>query len=446
MSGVAWLGAVVGLAMCTVAAQGQERAALPPSETEVVGATASAAAPATPEEAIEQLVAPIALYPDALVSQILMASTYPLEVVQAERWVKANPGVTGDALATALNEQTWDPSVKSLTGFPDVLTMMSEKLDWTTKLGDAFLEDQKRVLDAIQTLRGRAKTQGNLETTSQQIVNVESGGGTEVIVIESADPQVIYVPQYDPVVVYGGWPYPSYPPYSYYPPGYVAGTAALSFGVGLACGAAWGHAWGDCDWNGGDVDIDIDRNTNFNTNIDRSKYKNEMNARGQGQGKGQWQHDSSHRQGVAYRDNATAQKYGKGSDARAAQSREQYRGRAEAGQRDLARDGGASARDRSGTGANRSGTGSDRAANTGGSRDRSAGAADRSSGSRSGGSAGSGSRSGSKSSGFSSGGKSSGSTRAASSRGSSSRSASGGSRSGGSRSGGGSRGGGGRGR
>lgn len=412
------------LASATAVAQ-PERAELPPETV----AAQPAQATASPQGEVEQLVAPIALHPDALVSQILMASTYPLEVVQAERWVKADPNGAQDP--EALNAQPWDPSVKSLTGFPDVLTMMSEQLDWTTKLGDAFLADQKSVLDAIQRLRARAKSEGNLETTQQQIVNVENTGGTEVIVIESSDPEIVYVPSYDPVVVYGGWPYPSYPPYSYYSPGYVAGTALLSFGVGVACGAAWGHAWGDCDWHGGDVDIDIDKNFNFNQNIDRSKYKAEIGSGG----RGKWQHDSSHRGGVAYRDNATAQKYGRGSDARAAQSREQYRGRAEAGQRELSRDAGAGTRDGART-ADRSAAGSrDRSAGStdrsAGSRDRSAGSTDRSSGSRSSASR---SSSGSRSSGFSSGGRSSSSTRAASSRGGASRSA-GASRGGGGRGG-----------
>src|SRR5262245_49439510 len=232
-----------------------------------------------PEE-IEQLVAPIALYPDDLVSQILMASTYPLEVVEAARWVRANKTLKGDALTTALEKQTWDPSVKSLVNFPQVLDMMDQKLDLTQRLGDAFLAQQKDVLDAIQRLRAKAQAQGNLKTTKEQRVIVEQppvqttvveqpAAQTTIIKIEPANPQVVYVPTYNPTVVYGAWPYPAYPPYSYYPPGYAAATAAFSFTAGVALGAAWGYAWGGCNWGRGDVDINVNRNTNFNTNINR---------------------------------------------------------------------------------------------------------------------------------------------------------------------------------
>lgn len=314
--------------------------------------------PLKPEE-LEQLLAPIALYPDSLLAQILMASTYPLEVVQAERAVKENPGLKDDA--AALNKLTYDPSVKSLINFPQVLTMMSEKLDWTLKLGDAFLADQKSVMDTVQKLRGKAYAQGNLKTTSEQKVTVQpttqpaaaaAQAPAQVYVVESTSPSVVYVPTYNPTVVYGGWPYPAYPPPApYYPPGYVAGTAMISFGIGVACGAAWGNAWGDCDWDGGDVNIDVDKNFNFNQNIDRDKFKAEYNKRNQGQGagdgrgqgqrgQGQFKHDPSHRQGVAYRDQAAKDRYGGSANDRArAQSREAYRGRADAGRQDLSRGG-----------------------------------------------------------------------------------------------------------
>ena len=160
-----------------------------------------------PEE-IDALVAPIALYPDELLSQIFMASTYPLEVVQAGRWARQNQNLKGDALAQALEKQDWDPSVKSLVNFPEVLSKMSDKLDWTQKLGDAFLEQQKEVMDAVQRLRAKAQAAGNLQTTEQQKVIVEE----KVIKIEPASPQVVYVPTYNPTVVYGAWPYPAYPP------------------------------------------------------------------------------------------------------------------------------------------------------------------------------------------------------------------------------------------
>lgn len=171
-------------------------------------AAQTAAVTFKPEE-IEQLVAPIALYPDSLVSQILMASTYPLEVVEADRWAKQNKNQKGDAFAAALEKQTWDPSVKSLTNFPQVLSMMSEKLELTQKLGDVFLAQQKDVLDAVQRLRAKAEQSGNLKTTTEQKVIVEE----KIIKIEPANPQVVYVPTYNPTVVYGAWPYPAYPPY-----------------------------------------------------------------------------------------------------------------------------------------------------------------------------------------------------------------------------------------
>ena len=273
------------------------------------------------QEQLEQILAPIALYPDSLLTQVLMASTYPLEIVQADRWTKQNKDKKGDALAKALEAQPWDPSVKSLVNFPPVLAMMSEKLDWTQKLGDAFLAQQKDVMGTVQKLRAKAQASGNLKTTKEQVVKVEK----EVIIIEPASPQVIYVPTYNPTVVYGVWAYPAYPPYPVYPPGYVATTAAFSFAAGAAVGAAWGYAWGNANWHGGDVNINVNQNTNINNNIDRSKYQ--KNVTGGQAGQGQWQHDPSHRGGVAYKDQGTAQKYNRGTSADAAKSREAYRGK-----------------------------------------------------------------------------------------------------------------------
>ena len=297
------------------------------------------------QEELEQHLAPIALYPDSLVAQILMASTYPLEVVQAGKWTKKNKDLKGDALTKALEKENWDPSVKSLVNFPQVLDMMNEKLDWTQKLGDAFLAQQKEVMDTVQKLRAKAEAAGNLKTTKEQKVVVEKE--TQTIVIESASPEVVYVPTYNPTVVYGTWPYPAYPPYYYYPPGYAAGAALFSFGVGVAVGAAWGYAWGNCNWRGGDVDVNINRNTNFNNNIDRSKYQNKISTR-EG-GKGEWKHNPEHRKGVSYRDQSTAQKFDRGA-SRDAKSRESFRGRAEAGRQDIARGGADGFKGRSGGG------------------------------------------------------------------------------------------------
>jgi hypothetical protein len=293
----------------------------------------AAAATFKPEE-LDQLLAPIALHPDSLVSQILMASTYPLEVVQADRWAKQNASLKGDALGKALEGQEWDPSVKSLVNFPQVLTMMSEKLDWTTKLGDAFLADQKVVLDTIQSLRAKAQAAGNLKSTKEQNVVVEE----KIIKIEPANPQVIYVPTYNPTVVYGAWPYPAYPPYYYYPPGYVAGSM-FAFAAGVGLGMAWGYAWGGCNWRGGDVNVDINRNTNINNNIDRSKYQGgDRGQGGRGQGSGKFQHNPEHRKGVSYRDQGTAQKFNRASTNDQIKSREEFRGRADQGRQDLGRD------------------------------------------------------------------------------------------------------------
>jgi hypothetical protein len=297
------------------------------------------------QEELDQLLAPIALYPDSLLAQIFMASTYPLEVVQAGKWTKANQNLKGDALAAALEKQDWDPSVKSLVNFPQVLDMMNEKLDWTQKLGDTFLAHQKEVMDTVQKLRAKAEAQGNLKTTDQQKVVVEKE--TQTIIIESANPQVVYVPTYNPTVVYGTWWYPAYPPYYYYPPGYAAGAAFISFGVGVAIGAAWGYAWGGCNWGHNEVNININRNTNINNNIDRSKYQNKVTT-GQG-GRGEWKHDPEHRKGVSYKDQATAQKFDRGA-SKNVQSREAFRGRAEAGRQDIARGDADQFRDRSGSG------------------------------------------------------------------------------------------------
>ncbi len=302
-------------------------------------------APAFKPEELEQIVAPIALYPDALLAQVFMASTYPLEIVQAARWSKEHPDVKGDAVAKEMEKQTWDASVKSLVAFPDVLAMMSEKVDWTQKLGDAFLAQQKDVMAAVQRLRAKAKDAGNLKSGKEQTVSTEpapAGAATpQIIVIESKDPEVVYVPTYNPTVVYGSWPYPAYPPYYYYPPGYAAGAAFFSFSFGVMVGGA---LWGDCNWGGNDIDIDIDRYNNFNRNeINVDRDRNSVSNRSGNTGK--WQHNSEHRKGVGYRDSATQQRYGRSSSQQAVQSREQFRGRAEQGREQISREGAASQRD-----------------------------------------------------------------------------------------------------
>jgi len=291
-------------------------------------AAAAGSSQPLPPGRIEQLVAPIALHPDDLVSQLLMASTYPLEVVQAKRWLDQNKSLKGDALAKALEAQPWDPSVKSLCDFPQILEMMDKKLDWMQQLGNDFLAQKNDVMTAIQALRKKAQETGNLKSSKEQTVTQDG----EVITIDSADPDVVYVPVYNPTVVYGGWPYPAYPPYYYYPPGYAPG-AGYGFAVGISIGLAWGYAWGHCDWHHDDIDIDIDRNVERNRNINRENYKNKMatrDASGARTGKGSFQHDPTHRQGVAYGDRATAKKFGQGQSPSAG-TREAFRGRADAG-------------------------------------------------------------------------------------------------------------------
>jgi hypothetical protein len=203
-----------------------------------------------PEE-LEALVAPIALYPDNLLSLVLMASTYPVDVVQADRWTKQNKKLKGDQLKAAVDRQSWDDSVKSLVATPDVLAMMSSKLDWTEKLGEAVVAQQADVMDAIQRLRAKADANNKLVSTQQQKVSKSQEGGRTYIAIEPTDPDMIYVPYYEPSVVYGAWPYADYPPYYWGYPGYIAGgviAAGLAFGAGWALNNwASGGAW----WGGG---------------------------------------------------------------------------------------------------------------------------------------------------------------------------------------------------
>jgi hypothetical protein len=271
-------------------------------------------APASQEE-LDKLLAPIALYPDALLAQVLMASTYPLEVVLAARWSKANPDVAGKALEEAMQKQTWDPSVKGLTAVPKVLERLSENLGWMHKLGDAFLADQAAITATVQALRKKAQDAGNLKSSPEQVVRTEVQESKTVIIIEPAQPERVYVPTYDPYHAYGPWWY-AYPPYYMYPPGYYYGT-----GVAFAAGVFWGAAiWGGVNWGGGSVHVDHHKYNNFNrTNV----------------GNGNWNHQVDHRRGVAYGDNKVAQRYDRGGDRQSVQSREQFRARADSGRAQL---------------------------------------------------------------------------------------------------------------
>lgn len=247
---------------------------------------------------LDALVAPIALYPDPLLSLVLMASTYPIEVVQADRWVKENDKLKGDQLKAAVDKQDWDDSVKSLVATPDVLSMMSTKLDWTQKLGDAVLAQQPDVMDAVQRLRARAQASNKLTTTKEQTVSRRQEQDREVIVIEPTDPELIYVPYFDPAVAYGDWPYPDYPPYEFGWPGYIPGAliaTGLAFGTGYAL-RNWtsrGNYWGGgVNW----------RNNNININRPQVSPLNGTN----------WQHNPAHRQGVRYNNPGVQQKFGGG--------------------------------------------------------------------------------------------------------------------------------------
>src|SRR5580700_8467012 len=212
--------------------------------------TATSSAQLLKPAELDQLVAPIALYPDPLLAQVLMASAYPLDIVQAERWLEANKNLKGDALKAAVDKQSWDDSVKSLVATPDVLQMMSGKLDWTQKLGDAVVAQQADVMDAIQRLRTKAQANNKLQSTKEQKVTVQQVQNRQVIAIEPTDPDMVYVPYYDPGVVYGDWPYADYPPYYWPTPGYI-GAGIIAAGIGFGAGYALGRWHGGNYWGGG---------------------------------------------------------------------------------------------------------------------------------------------------------------------------------------------------
>ena len=211
------------------------------------------AAQQTPEQ-LQQLVAPIALYPDALVAQVLAASTYPDQIVEADRWLQQNPNLKGEQLGQEVDKQPWDPSVKALTEFPSVLANMDKNLSWTSSLGDAYVNQQQDVMNAVQVMREKAKAAGNLNSTSQEKVSEKD----KTIVIEPADPEVVYVPEYDPWLVYGA-PIGIWPDWYWYPGLYINGPGfvwGVGFGIGYFGGFGWGwHHWGS-DWHHHDVLFD----------------------------------------------------------------------------------------------------------------------------------------------------------------------------------------------
>ncbi|MEG1040695.1 MAG: DUF3300 domain-containing protein [Pseudomonas sp.] len=321
-------------------AQSKKAATPPPAATTQAPAapaaptpTPAAPAPAAPSEAVfsaeqlDQMLAPLALYPDALLAQVLMATTYPGNVADAVAWSKAHPKVSGDAAVKQVADQPWDPSVQSLVAFPQVLDTLGQDPAWVQRVGDAFLAQPDAVMNSVQRLRAKAKAAGNLESNDKQTVIVQPASApaasnttvvqapapAQTIVIQPTNPQVVYVPSYNPQVAYGSWPYPSSPP-PYYPPspGYAIGTAlatGLAFGAGVAI---VNSLWGDCDWDDHDVDINVNRYNNINDNRRINANQNT------------WRHNPVYRDGVPYRDQASRAQFDRrlpGSEQRTA-----YRG------------------------------------------------------------------------------------------------------------------------
>jgi hypothetical protein len=325
-------------------------------------ATADNTAPVAPvakdpvftQEQLDQMLAPIALYPDPLFAQVLMATTYPGEVGEAVSWSKAHPDAKGDEAVKQVANQPWDPSVQALVAFPQVLATLGQDPVWVQRLGDAFLAQPDDVMESAQRLRRQAQAAGNLQSNQYQNVTIQNvaapapapapaatasapaaepapAASTSTIIIQPADPQVVYVPTYNPTTTYGTWPYPASPP-AYYPPppAYYPGQAlmaGLAFGAGVAI---VGSLWGECDWGNNDIDIDVNRYNNINAN-------NRINNN-------KWQHNPVHRNGVPYRDNASRAQYGR--QLNGANQREAYRG--DNAQRARARENARSSMDRHG--------------------------------------------------------------------------------------------------
>ena len=249
---------------------------------------------AIPPDQMESLVAPIALYPDPLLAQVLAASTYPLEIVQLGQWLDRNSNLKGQALADAVAKEPWDPSVQSLAPVPDVVKRLVNDIQWTTDLGNAFLAQEGDVMAAIQRMRKKAQENGHLKSTEQLKVETQTTDNKTVIVIQPPSQEVVYVPSYDPMMVWGA---PVYP----YPTGYYAAGMALSFGVGVAMGAFWGGGWGwNTGWGGNNLYINNNNNFIRNTNV----------RGGNRVSNGRWQHNPGHRGGTPYRDRNTANRFG----------------------------------------------------------------------------------------------------------------------------------------
>src|SRR5438094_4430979 len=298
-----WLGPCVVFAQQTESPASNQQA-----QPQVMTTTTNEAPPVEkiPADELDSLVAPIALFPDPLLAQTLAASTYPLEIIQLQQWMERNKNLKDKALADAVAKQPWDPSVQALSATPDVVQRLAGNVQWTNDLGNAFLAQQSDVMDAIQRMRGKAESKGTLKTSAQQVVETKTvEGGKQVIVVEPAQPDVVYVPSYDSTVVYGAPP-PAYPYYPYTYPGYYPGMGLAWGAAGFALGAWAGGAWGNCNWRNGDININNKNNFNKNNiaNINRGQA-----GRGQAGG-GNWQHNPQHRGNAPYGDRGTAGKFG----------------------------------------------------------------------------------------------------------------------------------------
>jgi hypothetical protein len=269
--------------------------------------SASPASPASPDEKLskdqlDSLVAPVALYPDPLLGQTLVACTYPLEIVQLHQWLEKNKGLKDKALADAVKQQNWDPSIQAMAPFPDLAKHLAENIRWADDLGNAFLAQQSEVMEAVQRMRAKAVEKGALKSSEQQKVETKVIENKTVVVVEPAQKEVVYVPSYDPVAVWGS-PYYPYPAMAY--PYYPAGGMLLGFGVGVAMGAAWGGGWG---WNTGwgNNNININRNNNFVNHYNNQRVNGGSRYGGAGNN---WQHNPQHRGGAPYGNRATANRY-----------------------------------------------------------------------------------------------------------------------------------------
>jgi len=276
-------------------------------------------APQLSPRELSNLVAPVALYPDLLLSQVLAASTYPLEIVQAQQWMQANPSLRGPELVNAAKQQNWDPSVQALVAFPDVMNILTRDIQWTTALGDAFLAQQADVMDAIQQLRASARNNGRLMDTPQQRVSVDQENGQSAIVIQPADPQVIYPPVYNPAYVWGPPVYGAYPPLSYPASGF-----GISFPVGAFLGVLFSGllSFGGWGWGLSWLTHGLFLNSLFFSHFGFHGFGGSGYYAGRGFATHvAWAHDPGHRLGVPYGNRAVADRYaGRSSSAFSSQN------------------------------------------------------------------------------------------------------------------------------